>query len=93
MIFFIKNLQKKLNFPSKFQLHQNGSHRNAEELIISAPEIHSAVKTLKNSRLLHGTELGEKPNLTTIKKFLIHRIKYAFPAEYQRLMPPRRSKI
>ena len=48
---------------------------------MTLPEVHSAVKRLKNSRLLHGIELGEKPNLSAIKEFLIHGVKYAFPAE------------
>lgn len=53
----------------------------AQELIMSPSEVHSAVKRLKNSRLLHGTEMREKPNLSAIKEFLIHGLKYVFPAE------------
>jgi len=53
----------------------------AAELKLSASEIHSAVQRLKNSRLVHGSEMDEKPNLSTLEEFLIHGVKYAFPAE------------
>lgn len=53
----------------------------AIELKLSASEIHSAVQRLKNSRLLHGSEMVEKPNLSALDEFLIHGVKYAFPAE------------
>ena len=52
----------------------------ATELKMSASEIHSAVQRLKNSRLLHGLEMNEKPNLSALEEFLIHGVKYAFPA-------------
>ncbi len=53
----------------------------AAELKLSASEIHSAVQRLKNSRLVHGSEMNEKPNLSALEEFLIHGVKYAFPAE------------
>ena len=53
----------------------------AAELKMSASEIHSAVQRLKSSRLLHGAERNEKPNLSALEDFLIHGIKYAFPVE------------
>ena len=53
----------------------------AAEIKMSASEIHSAVQRLKNSRLLHGPEMNEKPNLSALEEFLIHGVKYAFPAE------------
>jgi DNA-binding Lrp family transcriptional regulator len=52
----------------------------ATELKMSASEIHSAVQRLKGSRLLHGSEMNEKPNLSALEEFLIHGVKYAFPA-------------
>jgi DNA-binding Lrp family transcriptional regulator len=52
----------------------------AAALKMSASEIHSAVQRLKNSRLVHGSEMDEKPNLSALEEFLIHGIKYAFPA-------------
>ncbi len=53
----------------------------ATDIKMSPSEIHSAVKRLKNSRLLHGSEMNEKPNLSALEEFLIHGVKYAFPAE------------
>ena len=53
----------------------------ATELSLSQSEIHSAVKRLKHSRLLHNSEMGEKPNLSAAEEFLIHGVKYAFPVE------------
>lgn len=52
----------------------------AAELSMSQSEIHAAVKRLKNSRLLHGSEMNEKPNLSALEEFLLHGVKYAFPA-------------
>ena len=53
----------------------------ATELGMSPSEIHSAVKRLQRSHLLHGSEMGEQPNLSALEEFLIHGIKYSFPAE------------
>ena len=52
----------------------------ADELVMSQSEIHSAVKRLQQSRLIHGAELDEKPNLTAVVEFLVHGVKYVFPA-------------
>lgn len=57
----------------------------SSELEMSASEVHSAVKRLCQSRLIHGAELNEKPNLTAVEEFLIHGVKYAFPAERKSL--------
>jgi hypothetical protein len=51
------------------------------ELCISPSEVHAAVRRAQASRLVHGPELGERPNRTAIEEFLIHGLKYAFPAE------------
>ncbi len=48
---------------------------------MSPSEVHAAVKRAQRSHLLHGPELGERPNLSAIEEFLIHGLKYAFPAE------------
>jgi hypothetical protein len=53
----------------------------ALELSMSASEVHAAVKRAQASRLVHGPELGERPNLRAIEEFLIHGLKYVFPAE------------
>jgi hypothetical protein len=51
------------------------------ELAMSPSEVHAAVKRAQVSRLLHGSELGGRPNYGAIEEFLIHGLKYAFPAE------------
>jgi hypothetical protein len=48
---------------------------------MSPSEVHAAVKRAQASRLLHGSELGERPNLAAIREFLAHGLKYAFPAK------------
>ena len=48
---------------------------------MSPSEVHAAVKRAQASRLLHGPELGERPNYGAIEEFLIHGLKYAFPVE------------
>lgn len=53
----------------------------AADLTMSPSEIHAAIKRLQQSRLLHGPELQEKPNLSALEGFLLHGVKYAFPAE------------
>ncbi len=53
----------------------------AIELSMSPSEVHAAVKRAQASGLLHGSEMGERPNRGAIKEFLIHGLKYAFPAE------------
>jgi DNA-binding Lrp family transcriptional regulator len=50
-------------------------------LSMSPSEVHAAVKRAQASHLLHGSEFGERPNLTALKEFLVHGLKYAFPAE------------
>lgn len=51
----------------------------ASELEMSASEVHSAVKRLYQSCLIHGPEMNEKPNITAVEEFLIHGVKYSFP--------------
>ena len=54
----------------------------AADLNMSPSEIHAAIKRLQQARLLHGPEMQEKPNLAAIEEFLVHGVKYAFPAEH-----------
>jgi hypothetical protein len=54
----------------------------AADLNMSPSEIHAAIKRLQQARLLHGPELQEKPNLSALEEFLLHGVKYAFPAEH-----------
>jgi hypothetical protein len=54
----------------------------AGELSLSPSEVHGAIKRLRSSRLLHGPALKDKPNISGLEEFLIHGLKYAFPAEH-----------
>ena len=54
----------------------------AEELFMSVSEVHGAVKRGQSAHLLHGPELGERPNRRALEEFLIHGLKYSFPAEH-----------
>lgn len=53
----------------------------ARELVMSPSEVHASVKRGRASGLLHGPELGNRPNASALEEFLIHGLKYVFPAE------------
>lgn len=53
----------------------------AQELFSSPSRIHAAVARLRAARLLHGQAMAERPNFSALKEFLLHGVKYAFPAE------------
>ncbi len=52
------------------------------DLNMSPSEVHAAIKRLQQARLLHGPEMEDKPNLSALEEFLLHGVKYAFPAEH-----------
>jgi hypothetical protein len=54
----------------------------ANDLGLSPSEVHGAIKRLQRSRLLHGSEMKDKPNVSALEEFLVHGLKYAFPAEH-----------
>ena len=54
----------------------------ASDLRLSPSEVHGAIQRLRSSKLLHGPVLKDKPNITGLEEFLIHGLKYAFPAEH-----------
>jgi len=54
----------------------------ANELSLSPSEVHGAIGRLRASRLLHGPDLKGRPNISALEEFLIHGLKYAFPAEH-----------
>ena len=54
----------------------------ANDLSLSPSEVHGAIKRLRASRLLHGPSLNERPNISALEEFLVHGLKYAFPAEH-----------
>lgn len=53
----------------------------AKDLSMSASEVHAAFKRLRAAHLLHGPELGNRPNRQALKEFLLHGLKYVFPAQ------------
>jgi len=53
----------------------------ASDLRLSPSEVHGAMKRLQVARLLHGTEMKSKPNVSALVEFLLHGFKYVFPAE------------
>jgi DNA-binding Lrp family transcriptional regulator len=52
------------------------------DLGISPSEVHAAIKRLRQSRLVHGPEMGNVPNVSALEEFLVHGLKYSFPAEH-----------
>jgi hypothetical protein len=54
----------------------------ANDLGLSPSEVHGAIQRLRSSRLLHGPALKDKLNISGLKEFLVHGLKYAFPAEH-----------
>jgi DNA-binding Lrp family transcriptional regulator len=53
----------------------------ASELVMSPSEVHACVKRAQASHLLHGPALHNSPNIAALQEFLVHGLKYAFPAE------------
>jgi len=53
----------------------------AAELSISASEVHAALKRLALSRLVSSDPEGNRPVLEAVEEFLLHGVKYAFPAK------------
>jgi hypothetical protein len=54
----------------------------ANDLGLSPSEVHGAIQRLRSSKLLHGPALKDKPNISGLEEFLVHGLKYAFPAEH-----------
>ncbi len=54
----------------------------ANALHLSPSEVHGAIGRLRASRLLHGPNLKDRPNISALEEFLVHGLKYAFPAEH-----------
>jgi len=53
----------------------------AQELFLSASEVHAAVRRATLARLLHGPASSEIPDRQALEEFLIHGLKYAFPPQ------------
>jgi hypothetical protein len=54
----------------------------AGDLGLSPSEVHGAIKRLRSSKLLHGPALKDRLNISGLEEFLIHGLKYVFPAEH-----------
>jgi hypothetical protein len=54
----------------------------AGDLSLSPSEVHGAIGRLRKSRLLHGPSQKDRPNISALEEFLVHGLKYAFPAEH-----------
>jgi DNA-binding Lrp family transcriptional regulator len=53
----------------------------AVELAMSPSEVHASVKRAQISGLLHRPKLDDRPNVAALEEFLVHGLKYVFPAE------------
>jgi hypothetical protein len=53
----------------------------AVQLVMSPSEVHASVKRAQVSCLLHSPALNDRPNFTALEEFLVHGLKYVFPAE------------
>lgn len=53
----------------------------AVDLSISASEVHAALKRLEQAHLIVPDKAGGRPVLQAVEEFLLHGVKYAFPAK------------
>ena len=61
--------------------HRGPYAQLATELAMSPSEVHASVKRAQSARLIHGPELQNRPNLAALEEFLVHGLKYSFPAD------------
>jgi len=54
--------------------------RIGADLSISGSEVHASLRRLAVSRLVSGENDGSRPLLQAVEEFLIHGVRYAFPA-------------
>jgi hypothetical protein len=53
----------------------------AHDLFMSPSEVHASIRRARAARLIHGPELGDRPDVRALEEFLVHGVKYAFPPE------------
>jgi hypothetical protein len=53
----------------------------ANDLFMSPSEVHASIRRARAARLIHGPELGDRPDIKALEEFLVHGVKYAFPPE------------
>lgn len=77
----------------KLAVHPNAEwtyQRLAVELLISQSEVHAAVRRAVAAKLMSNTTASGRPVRAALLEFLVHGVKYAFPAkrgEFTRGMP------
>lgn len=77
----------------KLAVHPNAEwtyQRLAVELVISQSEVHAAVRRAVAAKLMSNTTASGRPVRAALLEFLVHGVKYAFPAkrgEFTRGMP------
>src|SRR5208283_1564803 len=54
----------------------------AADLGLSPSEVHGAMKRLQSAQLIHTPEMQDKPNVSALEEFLVHGLKYVFPAQH-----------
>jgi hypothetical protein len=54
----------------------------ANDLSLSPSEVHGGLGRLRASRLLNTPALKSRPNISALEEFLIHGLKYVFPARH-----------
>src|SRR5579863_3226281 len=53
----------------------------AVDLCMSSSEVHASIQRARAARLIHGPELGDRVNVKALEEFIVHGVRYAFPAE------------
>jgi hypothetical protein len=69
----LKLLEIRISRPTYAQL--------ASDLFMSQSEVHASIRRARASKLLHSERPGDRPNISNLKEFLVHGLKYVFPAE------------
>lgn len=52
------------------------------DLALSSSQIHASLKRLEKSRLITNVREGGRPVLKAVEEFLLHGVRYAFPAQH-----------
>jgi DNA-binding Lrp family transcriptional regulator len=53
----------------------------AQDLVMSASEVHASVQRAQKAGLLHGPARNHQPNRLALEEFLVHGLRYAFPPD------------
>jgi hypothetical protein len=48
----------------------------ANDLFMSQSEVHASIRRARAARLIHGPELGDRPDVQALEEFLIRGIKF-----------------